>query len=138
MIPVPFIELDHTADILMHVWGETTEDLFSEAAGALFSIMFPSCKPGDAHQTFTLSADTHEALLGEFLSEILYYAEVECEGYTSAEVKIEGFSLEARLSGEPFDPACHTGGTEVKGISRSGMKIEKTKRGYETDILFDV
>jgi SHS2 domain-containing protein len=135
---VPFIERDHTADILMHVWGETTEDLFSEAAGALFSIMFPSCKPGDAHQSFSLSADSYEALLGEFLSEILYYAEVECEGYTSADVKIDGFTLEARLSGEPYDPARHAGGTEVKGISRSGMKIEKTTRGYETDILFDV
>ncbi len=122
----------------MHVWGETTEELFSEAAGALFSIMFPSCRPGNAHQAFTLSADSYEALLGKFLSEIIYYAEVECEGYTSADVRINGFTLEARLSGEPYDPARHAGGTEVKGISRSGMKIEKTMRGYETDILFDV
>ena len=86
----------------------------------------------------SLSADSYEALLGRFLSEILYYAEVECEGYTSADVRIDGFTLEATLSGEPYDPARHAGGTEVKGISRSGMKIEKTKRGYETDILFDV
>jgi len=122
----------------MHVWGKTTEELFREAASALFSIMFPSCRPGNARQDFTVSADSYEALLGEFLSEILYFAEVECEGYTSAVVAIDGFTLKATLSGEPYDPVRHAGGTEVKGISRSGMKIEKTTRGFETDILFDV
>ena len=135
---MPFIEQDHTADILMHVWGTTREELFREAAAALFSIMFPSCKAGNAHQTIVCEGDSYEALLSNFLSEILFYAEVECEGYAAADVRLRGTTLEADVYGEPYDPDRHSGGTEVKGISRSGMKIEKTQRGYETVILFDV
>lgn len=122
----------------MHVWGATREELFREAAAALFSIMFPSSMPRDAHQTVECEADSYEALLSTFLSEILFFAEVECEGYASADVHLDGITLKADLYGEPYDRDRHSGGTEVKGISRSGMKIEKTQRGYETDILFDV
>ena len=42
------------------------------------------------------------------------------------------------LDGEPFDPARHAKGTEVKGISYSGMSMGKDAKGYMLDILFDV
>ncbi|MEI8330404.1 MAG: archease [Methanomicrobiales archaeon] len=42
------------------------------------------------------------------------------------------------LSGESFDPLRHSSGTEVKGISYSGLIIRKNANGYMLDILFDV
>ena len=50
----------------------------------------------------------------------------------------EGLHLHAVLDGEPFDPVRHNKGTEVKGISYSGMSIKKDAKGYMLDILFDV
>jgi SHS2 domain-containing protein len=47
-------------------------------------------------------------------------------------------SLLAELSGEPFDPVRHSGGSEVKGISYSGLAITHEANGYMLDIIFDV
>ena len=42
------------------------------------------------------------------------------------------------LTGEPFDPVRHSGGSEVKGISYSGLAITHDANGYMLDIIFDV
>jgi SHS2 domain-containing protein len=42
------------------------------------------------------------------------------------------------LDGEPFDPKRHREGTEIKGISYSGMSIQEDAGGYVLEILFDV
>ncbi|MGD9491470.1 MAG: archease, partial [Methanoregulaceae archaeon] len=37
-----------------------------------------------------------------------------------------------------FDPAKHSGGTEVKGISYSGLSIHRDKENYILEVIFDV
>lgn len=79
-----------------------------------------------------------ESLLLDFLSEVLFVSEVDGLVFCCAEVHIGGTQIHALLDGEPFDPARHAKGTEVKGISYSGMSIRKDAKGYMLDILFDV
>ncbi|WP_062397695.1 archease [Methanogenium cariaci] len=100
---MPFSEREHTADVLMHVCGATRKELFEEAAHALFSVMFPSCANEEVTIHFTLNEDDGgERLLHEFLSEILFYAEVECVALCRAEVTFTSSGLSAELfGGEP-------------------------------------
>jgi len=42
------------------------------------------------------------------------------------------------MDAEPFDRVRHAGGTEVKGISFSGMSVSQDANGYMLEILFDV
>ncbi|KAF1076940.1 archease [Methanogenium sp. MK-MG] len=135
---MPFSEREHTADVLMHVCGATRTELFEEAAHALFSVMFPSCVKEEVTIHFTLHEEDGERLLHEFLSEILFYAEVECVALCRAEVTFTSSGLSAELFGEPFRREAHAGGTEVKGISLSGMEIMRTDEGWSTLVLFDV
>ena len=140
---MPFSEKEHTADVLMQVCGRTEKELFEEAARALFSIMFPSSKEGEASVHFTLSEETPSEgnktqLLHEFLSEILFYAEVECVALCRAEVTFTPSGLSAKIYGETYNREKHAGGTEVKGISLSGMEITRTNEGWCTLVLFDV
>jgi SHS2 domain-containing protein len=65
-------------------------------------------------------------------------SEVESLVFFNASVSIHGSRLTAELSGEPFDPIRHAGGSEVKGISYSGLSIIHDANGYMLDIIFDV
>lgn len=133
-----FSEREHTADVLMHVSGADEKELFEEAARALFSVMFPSSTEGNISIHFTLTETDKNRLLHEFLSEILFYAEVECVALCRAEVTFTPSGLSAELFGEPYSREKHAGGTEVKGISLSGMEITRTDEGWSTLVLFDV
>jgi SHS2 domain-containing protein len=63
---------------------------------------------------------------------------VESLVFSDVDIRIDGLSLTAKLTGEPFDPVRHSGGSEVKGISYSGLAITHEAKGYKLDIIFDV
>jgi SHS2 domain-containing protein len=94
-------------------------------------------KPGMTKE-ISLGAANIESLLSDFLSEVLYITEVDGFVIAHADVVIDGLHLKAVLDGEPFDPLRHNKGTEVKGISYSGLVIQKEAEGYMLEILFDV
>lgn len=151
-----FEELDHTADFLFRCRGSSPEELFSESARAMFSIMFENndiTDPNDLNnqsdsdstcvtKTIELESDSLSNLLIDFLSELLFVAEVDCLVLSRVNPKITGNSLKAQVFGEPFVLEKHGGGTEIKGISRSGAEItevyEGNKRYYQAEIIFDV
>jgi SHS2 domain-containing protein len=131
-------ELDHTADIRLRVRSPTLGSLFGETAMAMMTIVYGESRPGKEERTMEIGAENTEDLLIDFLSEILFLSEVEYLVFSSINVHIAGNVLRASLKGEPFDPERHRGGTEIKGISYSGLKIVKEDEGYVLDILFDV
>ena len=85
-----------------------------------------------------VTAPDTETLLLDFLSEVLFICEVEGLVFARASLDTDGKSLSAALEGEPFDRSRHAGGTEVKGISWSGLAIARTDNEYVLDVLFDV
>lgn len=135
---MPFEELDHTADVLMRVSAATLEELFAESARALSFVMFGPVEGSARERRITIESDDIAMLLHEFLSELLFLADVEAIAISGAEVHLGENRLEAMIKGVPFDPALHGSGTEVKGISFSGLRIIKEREGYVVDILFDV
>jgi SHS2 domain-containing protein len=46
--------------------------------------------------------------------------------------------VRATLRATAFDPARHSGGTEVKGIAYFDLSIVETDGGYCLEIVFDV
>ena len=133
-----FLELSHTADVKIRVRAPTLNALFSEACMALMQVMYGKDRKPGICKEITLDAPDTRSLVSDFLSEILFISEVESLVIARADVKIEKQHLTAILEGEPFDPLRHNQGTEVKGISYSGMLIEKETNGYLLEILFDV
>lgn len=133
-----FEELPHTADVRIRVRAPDQATLFSEAFRALMEVMFGKDRLEVAAKNVTVEAEDTETLLADFLSEALFVSEVEGMVFARAEVDLRSGQLTARLYGEPFDPARHAGGSEVKGISYSGLSITRDTNGYMLDILFDV
>jgi len=133
-----FEELEHTADIRIRVEAATLEELFSEAAQALMTIMYGSISPGNIRRHVEMDADDIISLIQEFLSEILFISEVEDLVFSGAEVRIAGNNLIADLTGEPFSKMKHIGGREVKGISYSDLSIGRERDSYILEVIFDV
>lgn len=133
-----FVEVPHTADVKIRATAPTLETLFSEAFAALMQVLYGPDRKGGGKREIRLEAEDHESLLREFLSEVLFIAEVDGLVFSGAEIHIDGYHLVATLDGEPFDRTRHALGTEVKGISYSGLTITHNTNGYILDIVFDV
>jgi SHS2 domain-containing protein len=133
-----FEEVSHTADVKIRARAPTLEALFSDACDALMQVMYGTSRKGTITKEITVDAADTESLLFEFLSEILFISEVEGIVFSKATVQIDGLHLHAVLEAEPFDRLRHAQGTEVKGISYSGLAIRHDANGYMLDILFDV
>jgi SHS2 domain-containing protein len=133
-----FVELPHTADVKIRATAPTLETLFSEALAALMQVLYGPDRNGGEKRVIHLEAEDHESLLRDFLSEVLFIAEVDGLVFSGADIHIEGNHLSATLDGEPFDRRRHAMGTEVKGISYSGLAITCDANGYMLDIIFDV
>ncbi|MFA7695691.1 MAG: archease [Methanoregula sp.] len=133
-----FEELPHTADVKIRACAPTPDALFGEACSALMQVMYGGDRKGGTTRAVDIGAPDQESLLCDFLSEVLYLSEVDGLVFRQADVHLDGTHLHAVLDGEPFDSERHNKGTEVKGISYSGLSITKNAKGYMLDILFDV
>ncbi|MGM0510915.1 MAG: archease, partial [Thermoplasmatota archaeon] len=70
-------QIEHTADVGIHAVGENLEEAFEEAARGLFSIMTDIDKVEKVGEyKVQVKADDWEALLVDFLSELVYLFEV--------------------------------------------------------------
>jgi len=133
-----FEEIAHTADVKIRAHAPTLEALFSETFKALMQVMYGTNRAGGILREIRIESSDTESLLADFLSEVLFVSEVESLVFSEACISIDGLRLTAELTGEPFDPARHSGGSEVKGISYSGLAITHEANGYMLDIIFDV
>jgi SHS2 domain-containing protein len=133
-----FEEISHTADIKIRVRAPTLEALFSETFNALMQVLYGTDRSGGRVKEIKVESPDNESLLLDFLSEVLFVSEVESLVFFNASISIHGSRLTAELIGEPFDPIRHAGGSEVKGISYSGLSIIHDANGYMLDIIFDV
>ena len=131
-----FEELPHTADIKIRARARTLDELFSEVLSALMEVMYGTTRTDGITREICL--ESPESLLADFLSEVLFLSEVDGLVFSRANVALDGLRLSAVLYGEPFVRERHSGGTEVKGISYTGLKIENYANGYIVDIVFDV
>jgi SHS2 domain-containing protein len=129
-------EISHTADLSLSVWGETLVAFFTYAAIGMTKLMGkPSKEAAPAKRVLALTAIDMEGLLVEWLSELAFIAESEnilFEDYSIAEMT--GFKINATLIGRiSLKPL-----RMIKAVTYHNLKINRTDRGFETTIVFDV
>mgnify|MGYP001821638546 CR=1 FL=1 len=141
-----FRELDHTADRALRVWGKGLPDLFVGAARGMCSLM------GDLEdlvpkvwRTIRLESSDREALLVEWLNELLYL--VETEGLLFLDFRIEAVtdSEMARAGVAGAMMVAHVGGAvapvtraHIKAATFHDLKLVEDAVGWSTVITFDV
>ena len=140
----PIEWLDHTADIGFRATAPSIEAAFCEAGCALFSLMFAI---ENIHECTTyriaVNAATREALLVEWLSELLAQKDLTRLVFSRFEVEISGnetsgFFAEGKAYGEPLDRGRHQPGTEIKGISYLGLTVTCQENACAVQVIVDV
>lgn len=131
---------DHTADMGIRIFGRTVEEVYVNAAYALFDQLIDLRKVGDGaiHEISVEGAD-REDLLIRWLGELLFLCQG--RGYLFKEFSIlhlDSNSLRAIARGEIFDPSRHRFKTEIKAVTYHQVEVRKKDEGWEGKVIFDV
>ena len=140
MEPFSYVEGGPSADLTVEVHGSTLNEIFGNAALAMFNAMTP-IEDVKAHELRIVQAtgDDLGGLLYNFLDELLYVHDVELLVFSSIAVSIDegNLQLTAKCLGEHFDPKRHESGIVVKAVTFHQMKIERKKCSYALRVVFD-
>ncbi len=130
-----FEEVPHTADWAMKVWAEDLASLFAEAAQGMNALSGLVLASGPRlSRTFQHEAQDDETLLVAFLSELIYAQEQESLGFDSFQIDLRPGQLEVDMSGAPVASI----EKPIKAVTFHNLKIKRSDRSCETEIVFDV
>lgn len=135
-----FESFETTADIGIMAWGESLEELFTNAARGMFSLMIES-EP--LHPAGVLSVEAHgadlPALLVAWLNELLYRCDA--EEWAPSDVRVmavEGGRVRGELVGEPADRGRHRFKGVVKAATYHLLECQKDGDRWRARVVFDV
>ena len=137
-----FLDEIAPADAAFEAYGNTPEEMFESAALALFAVIVDlrSVENRVGHD-ISLTADSLESLLYDWLAELIYLKDVEREFYIRFDVTISSddrYHLTARVFGEGIDRERHDIITDVKAVTYHRLKIEKVDNQYKAVIVLDL
>jgi SHS2 domain-containing protein len=129
--------VDHTAEVQLQVGAGSLAGLLAEAGRALGALLLRgrAAEPSGEARTIEVSSVDREALLVDWLNEIIFRAEV--ERWVAVEFDVLEASeshLKANVRGAPVDdpPAL------VKAATFHGLAVEEREGGLQAEVIFDV
>jgi len=140
-----YTELEHPADLLLEIWGNSLPELFENALFALYDQLADLEGFGTGHRlTIKGEGNTPAEALRSLLSEALYHFAtqgfVACRGKVAVEQSPNGkLEAVAELDGETVDRGRHTLHGEIKAVTYHRLAVEQARDGsWRATVLFDV
>ncbi len=132
--------LDVSGDVGLMVYGRTLEELFSNGAKGLFSLI-TNLSSLDAKKSIDVKvfSESLDGLFVSWLNELIF--RFDTYGFTGREVEIEMVNenrIEATVWGEEFDPERHERGLLLKAATYHNLKIEKKNGLWTAEVIFDI
>ncbi len=137
------LEDDATADIAYVAYGKSLEEMYENAALGLFSLMTDIDSVESVQIDFIkVEAEDREALMLDFLNELIYRWDVDKVLFSDFSCKIkeveDGLVMTAKCRGETFDEERHVMKVGVKAVTYFGMEVRERCGVWETKITPDV
>jgi SHS2 domain-containing protein len=129
--------LEHTGELHLRVRGRFLGEVLSEAGRALAALALrgsPAVPDGAWHEVTVRSSD-REALLVDWLNELIYQAESTSEVPTDFEIlEVDDRYVRARVRGVVVEqpPAL------VKAATLHGVTVQPVEGGIQADVVLDV
>jgi SHS2 domain-containing protein len=132
--------IDHVADVGIVAYGTDVEELFSNAALALFSLITePESIEEKLHLDLEVSSEGRDRLLVEWLNELIYLFDAERILFNRFDIKrLTHNELKATCYGEGFDPMKHKIRIGVKAATYHMLKLDKNGDGCKAQIILDI
>jgi len=129
----------HTADVAVSARGSTLGDVFAAVADGLAAAMFDTVPEGGDRFDLAVAAESREALLFDYLDELIYQRDVRGVLPVDNEAQVTETGDEWRLAGSVRGvPLDRVAARDVKAVTYSEMRIERTADGWEAYVVFDV
>ena len=136
----PTASCRHTADLAWRLWGKDLPELFENAGRALSATLTDRrYLRRRATREVRLTAGDREALLVDWLNHLLYLFDI--DGFLGRDFQVESLTaerLEARVTGESFDPARHPERTGVKAATYHQLSIVPAGDGWQATVVLDL
>ena len=136
----PYRQLPHTADLAWRLWGASLPELFENAGCALSATLTDRrYLRRRATREVSLKAFDREALLVDWLNHLLYLFDV--DGFVGRDFQVVSLTdehLEARVTGESFDPDRHPSLTGVKAATFHQLSIVPAGDGWQATVVLDL
>lgn len=131
---------EHTADLGIRVRAAELDDLFAEAAQALFSVIVRNTERIESRveKRFQIEGPEIDYLLFDWLNELLYTFDVERLLLNDFQVRVQESGLSAVCRGEKMDRRRHVMDHEVKAITYHGLKVERGDQGWLAEVIVDI
>src|SRR5262249_19519344 len=132
----------HTADIGLRVRAANLNELFTDAAKGLFSLIL--CNLDDVRQNDKVhfvvpgSEDQYDLLLFDWLNELLFTFDSQRMVLVEFDLEVTPTGLVARAQGELLDPVRHRLDHEVKAITYHGLKVALQSNGWMAEVIVDI
>jgi SHS2 domain-containing protein len=140
--------LPHTADLKIHVYGTTLEELFKHALIGMFQSIGPKskactkkgerlyCSKLTQNHDISVDAPDRDALLVNFLSEALSLSDINNEAYLDVTIhELNENHIRATLHGIPIEGFEVV---EIKAVTYHELAIQKIDGVWQSDIVFDI
>lgn len=129
----------HTADVAVAATGATLDGTFGAVANGLAAAMCDEIPEMGERFEFTIRAENREALLYEYLAEVIYQRDVRgvlpVENRATVHREDGEWRCEAGARGVPLSAV---NARDVKAVTYSEMRIEEHEGGWRAYVVFDV
>ena len=138
MKPYRYID-DLTSDVMFEARGRNLNEVFENAALALFNVIAQLDKvKREKDVRISVKGLNLEDLMFNWLQELITLVDTEEMFFSKFKVRVEKSknTLEAICYGEPAK--AEKSGTLVKAVTYYKYKFEKTKSGYRVNVSLDI
>jgi SHS2 domain-containing protein len=129
-----------TADVAFEAYGKDLNELFANAALAMFEVMINTkqIKP-KVERKVKIEGNDLQSLMFNWLNELLVFVDSENLAFSEFEVKVdeEKLKLEAICKGEEIKREKHETRTHVKACTYHQMEIKKNKI-WKAKVILDI
>lgn len=129
---------EHTADVAVEAIGDTLAETFEAVAAGLSAAHSDQFPMEGERFTVSVGSESEEALLFDYLDELIYQRDVRGVLPIDHQVSIERDPrprLEASARGVPLSDI---DAREIKAVTYSEMALERTPTGWRAHVVFDV
>jgi SHS2 domain-containing protein len=129
---------DLTSDVVFEAYGKGLNELFENAAFALFSVIcqVEKIKP-EIEKGIEVEGKDVKDLMFNWLQKLIEVVDIDNLFLSKFKVKdIEKTRMKAVCQGEEANP--EKGGTLVKAVTYYKFNLEKTKKGYKVTVSLDI
>jgi len=130
---------DHTADVAVEATGADLGEVFAAVADGMAAAMCDDIPDAGDRFSLTVEAGGREALLFDYLDELIYERDVRSVLPVDNEASVaragDAWTCEASARGVPLSVVS---AREIKAVTYSEMDLSETEEGWHAYVVFDV